>query len=373
MSVIKVTPHTVREGQAESVRNNLLYEIIGRRYSQDFTVWTNSAKDGSNVVLKSRAVPQVGDAYQLYNDDDSVATCIRVIAKATANRHIWRVTAEYDTDRLVAMVTDNPLNQPPQVSWDYEGYEKPLVRDAFGISVKSSSGNAPASPYMQEYKRSILRVVRNEAAFDNSVAKQWQNKLNKLRFGGYDPLCARINHLNGNDHVVNGVYHWQVSYEIEFREESFRVFLLDQDFRDINGLIFRDKRDAAPMQNETPLNGRGKSLFDATSKLQAGIDNAVTTLQIATADVTKFPLGPRAANADGIVVGPDWYFYIRIQDEILQVVGGFNTDTFTVTRGEAGTTPAAHAANAKVELEPYFRMYIPTLYVDFTNLNLPIV
>jgi len=41
-------------------------------------------------------------------------------------------------------------------------------------------------------------------------------------------------------------------------------------------------------------------------------------------------------------------FHVRIGDEVLQVTGGQGTTTWTVTRGQLGTAPAAHSAGATV-------------------------
>jgi hypothetical protein len=64
---------------------------------------------------------------------------------------------------------------------------------------------------------------------------------------------------------------------------------------------------------------------DAESVLDSGIDNAVTTLDVV--DASTFPSVPQ--------------FRIRIDNELL-LVTGVSSNTFTVTRGIEGTTPASH-------------------------------
>lgn len=380
MAVTACIPGIVREGTAEAQRNNLLYEVLGRKYTQDFTVYTDDGKDGSTVVLSSILVPQIGDSYTMYNDSDLLATCVSVTARATKNRKIWVVTAVWDTDRIVSMVTDDPLNQPPVLQWDGQPYERPMLRDVYGVPCVSSSGNSFDPPYMMEDDRAVLRITRNEASFDKDTMLEYKRKLNKLAFAGSNPLFVRINTITAEYALQNGVLFWQVHYELEFREEpdTFVEYFLDQDYRDINGNLFRDKRDAQPLSNQTPLNGRGKSIYDSVSLLQNAMTDVSTTVEIETADITDFPPAPNAPNADGIIVGPHWYFQIRVSaergigGEVMEVTAGADTDTFTVTRGYGGTTPVAHAPGEYVTLEPYYLRFIPHAVIDFTPLALPV-
>lgn len=76
---------------------------------------------------------------------------------------------------------------------------------------------------------------------------------------------------------------------------------------------------------------------NASSTLDGGINDAVTSLDVQTGEGTNFP------------VNADCPFHISIDDEILEVTA-VSTDTFTVTRGAESTTPASHADDADVEL-----------------------
>lgn len=375
MAVISVKQMPPREGQAESQRNNLLYEVIGRRYRVELIVKTDTHKDGSNVVLKDSRIPKIGDMYTARwgNDSDTVATCVRLVANATKNRKIWVVVAEFDTDRIVAAMTDNPLNQPPEIDWDFESYERPMVRDVFGVPLRSTSNNAFDPPWMRELRYPVCRVTRNEANFSKDQANQYAMKLNKYTFAGYDQLCARINHMTGRRRLTNGVLHWQVTYEVEFRSETFWQYVLDQDFRDADRMLFRDKRDQSPLSNMTPLNGRGRSIFDSFTLLTDNIGPLDFFIVIPTPDVIKFPPALKPKNQDGIIPGPWYNFKVRIDDEVMEVVSGHGTNTWGIIRGVDGTFPAAHAAGATIYLEPYFIRFLPWNYVDFAPLALPIV
>jgi len=70
---------------------------------------------------------------------------------------------------------------------------------------------------------------------------------------------------------------------------------------------------------------------------------------ILNADITADATSLTLQSGDGANFPSETPFRITIDDEILEVTAT-NGDTFTVTRGVEGTTPAAHSAGAVVEL-----------------------
>lgn len=73
----------------------------------------------------------------------------------------------------------------------------------------------------------------------------------------------------------------------------------------------------------------------AVSTLASGINDSVTSLDVAAGEGAKFPL--------------TYPFHITIDDEILSCTNR-STDTLTVVRGQQGTTPAGHSAGAEISL-----------------------
>jgi len=373
-----VTQRPEIDADVTAVRNNLLYAVYERKYKREFNVFVTSA-DGRATeveVLTTSGIPLIGDTHPY----DPVALCIKVTAKKNATRRTyWRVVAEYDTSWIVNSVTDNPLNQLPEVSYDGPAFDRALIRDYFGIDVVNSSKRPFDPPLVIDDNRGLLRVTRNEASFDEAYARTWRRKLNKTAFGGADPLKARINSITASNALSNGILYWQVTYEIEFRthpDDSFLPFVQDKGFTKPDGTHFYD---VAGKQYSTPqfMNGRGGKLEDAHCPLPNAITNVATTFDMPTSrHRALFPPDKKAPNADGIVIGPNYDFQIRIDDEIMNVTSvaaGVPFVTYTVTRGYNGTTAVAHAANTEVYLEPYYLRFIPHGYAEFATLGLPVV
>lgn len=379
MSVVRIRNKADgQEGAVTSERNGLLYEVLRRRYRVTKLVYVSDPGDGPEVIMANVGLPQIGDSYNLFNDSDALATCVAVTPRRTKSPLLWEVDCEFDTDRIVSAITDNPLNQPADVRWVFNKYERPMIRSAEGVACITSSKNQYDPPLTWEDSRPTVTITRNEATFSPTDAFQYHNSLNLLTFATAQPLHAKILSISGHSQFSYGLQYAQVTYEIELQRDGYPLLILDQDFRDVDGKLFRDIATFQPLSNPTLLNGRGKARRDAQTLLFADIDAVQTTIMLD--DLTNFPPGAEQDNAYGFMPSGDYYFAIKIDDEVMQVTTrkpiavGAPTNV-TVVRGYAGTTAAAHTADAKVTLEPYFKRYIPQncLVQDWTPLSLPVV
>lgn len=328
---------------------------------------TNDLNDGPQTVLAASGVPAMGDTYAFGNDSDTEATCIDVEVEATESPMVWMVTATYDTSRVFDLGILSPLNLPPEVSWTFSKYDWPLQRDGDGVPMVNSSSERFDPPLTVQQSRPVLTVRRNEASFSPALAALYIDSLNSDTFAGLPPLCAKINNIAEQRAIDMGLTYYQVTYEVEFKYDTWAMFVLDQGFRDFSGKLFRDPIDGSPLANATLLNGAGAALAKATSTLQHAMAITDNTLQVQTADFNRFPaIGPVAGTGA-------WYYELKVDKEIVQAYSDDNVNTFFVTRGWAGTTPAAHAIGAAVTMQPYFLRFLPYRVNAFAPLNLPTV
>jgi hypothetical protein len=426
--------HPKREGDSELIRNNLLGEIKGRRYKLLYTVFTDDSRIGPVQLMTDPTMPyKFGDPYTVNTgESDPLATCVNIQPIPTENRKVWHVVYTFSTERLVALNTENPLNQPPEVDWDVEQDERAETQDAFGVNYSTSAGHPYDPPVMRRYGKSILRVTRNEAAYNESFARTFWNKINIGTFAAYPQGYARVNHITARKGIANGQVYYQVNYEIAFNSYSWFTYLLDQDWRDGNGDGFHDGK-GQPMANASLLNGRGFHIDTAVANLKANITDAQTTLALAAyRDGVKFPPPRNPVETHPTLAGtfrrgPHNSFYIIVEDmtdqwlrdaqqiyeqkalrfgkkpngkadplnpkvvatpafEIMLVTGVKTepnadpapenyTTTFTVVRGQKGTTPRAFTVGTPITIRllPYYRYFIDYEFADFTKLNLPII
>lgn len=364
MAVISFTEDLTRSGQLTAERKGALLEIPRRKYVRRFHAITDSVLDSSKTIRAHILCPKLGDQYVTPNEQDLLATCVDVRVNARPESPFsWYVEAEYDTARLVDATLENPLLMPAELSWDFLSYERARVRDVLGIPYVNSSQEAFDPPIMGEEKRPVLTVVRNEATFSAAFALQYQLVVNSDVFAGAAPGFARINKINGTRQREIGVTYYKVTYEVEFRREGFVRPVLDQGFRDKDKKQFLDPLNAQPYSGPTLMNGKGKRLSDATTTTSGVVGSADLLLNV-TDGSTNFPPGSPL---------PHGRFEVRVDNEVMQVVGGFGTNNWNVTRGYAGTTAASHANGAAVKMEPYYLNFTEHFAVPFAPLALPVV
>lgn len=377
MAVLSWNDGPARGGGWTSERKGPIFELVNRRYKRVLVVETDSVDDGPETILATPGLPTIGSTYALGNDLDSIAQCIDLQCEPDPNSpFVWKVTAVYDSSRTVDIGLSNPLNLPPEINWSFQKYEFPMQRDALNVPLANSSGERFDPPLTAEISRPVVTITRNEVSYNEVNAIAYQDAVNSDVFGPAQPYQAKISSITAQNQIDIGISYWRVTYEIEFQKQTFALFVLDQGFRNAAGQLFRDPIDGSPLANPTLLSGRGYRQVDCYCQLSAFCGVNDTTIQVQnptgyTGGLQPwgyFPPGPKAGTAH-------WYFEVLVDSEIMQVIGGFGTNTWRVTRGFAGTTPASHTAaapDAYVFLQPYFLRFVPFIVLPFAPLNLPI-
>lgn len=372
--IVQFTDSPARGGGWTAERKGPIFELVNRRYKRTIIAISNDMRDGPETVLATPGMPQVGSSYALGNDADAIAVCVDIQAEPMNDSPFaWRVTATYDSSQVVDIALSNPLNLPPEITWSFAKYEVPMQRDADGIPMANSSGERFDPPLTMEESRPVFTCSRNEASFSQTNANIYQDAINSDVLGTWDATTAKMSSITAAQHIDIGIQYWKVNYEVEFNWRTFALFVLDQGYRDLNGKLFRDPIDFSPLANPTLLNGRGFRQVDTYAQLSGNITATDTSITVANPagytgpgqPYTYFPPGPTPGTANH-------YFEIKIDNEIMQVTGGFASNNWLVTRAYAGTTAAAHNSGATVYLQPYFLRFFKNRLVPFAPLNLPI-
>ena len=133
-------------------------ELGVRRYTRQFSLKTSSELDGPYAVGSHPSLPKVGSLH--YEDPGAWCRSLRVARATAKDKFNWIVTASYDSS---FELTENPLSQPAQISWDGENFEEVAVFDRDGKAVLNSAGD-PFENLFRERTRRVVSVVKNVAA-----------------------------------------------------------------------------------------------------------------------------------------------------------------------------------------------------------------
>lgn len=187
----------------------------GPTYTLVYDIATTTDADGPGMV-QTYSGWSYGDLYVIGNDSDPRA---RVISIATdqlgTNRRHWTVTVEFGDPGEEDQ--ENPLNDPPDVSWDYEDRQQAIDRDFNGVWLRNSAGDPfEEIVYVDDFRRK-LTITRKEASFPIAVADALGNRLNAATWQGYPAKQVKLQPITAQKayHTNIGAY-WVVKYDFTF-------------------------------------------------------------------------------------------------------------------------------------------------------------
>lgn len=146
--------HSGRDGAEELGRDD--QEV--RRYTRVFRVTTGSNYDGWYVISGSPSLPVIGAVYP----SDPEAYCRRRRGRNESfSKQVWIVTCAYSTEKELE---ENPLNEPAEIEWDTEQFQRPYVKDKDGEGIVNSAGDAFDPAVDGDDSRWMATVQKNVAA-----------------------------------------------------------------------------------------------------------------------------------------------------------------------------------------------------------------
>lgn len=263
MPVVKITVNRKgasynADGVSGTVTKQFVVEWDGSEGADYMVVHSRTASDGILAVPEPYS-PHPADPW----------TYVQNIGVMPGNGpKQWIVTVTYKS-------WQDPLNAPWQVSWSFASSNEPIDRDINDKAITNSAYETYDPPISKEADDLILRISRNEAAFDPLAALDYKNSVNSDYFYGAGPGIAKLNLWTG-DLQVGGPQAWYaVNYEIQFRQDGWKRRLLDQGFRtfDADEGTYTTITDSEgnPMSEPTLLDGNGQKL--ALASIDAPVFN----------------------------------------------------------------------------------------------------
>jgi len=158
------------------------------------------------------------------------------VVRKTARRvkpHYYEVLVNYE-------YIENPLDQPPDISFDFIVNQEPVdfYYDDNGEEqpLTNSSGETFDPPINKEYYDLVIRIVRNQDYYNALVAAQYIGNINSDAIWGLAPGTVKCNVFSGQPKRAAQLYYYQVSYEFQVRFDVWRRRILDQGFREVTGV-----------------------------------------------------------------------------------------------------------------------------------------
>lgn len=146
-------------------------------HTRAFMVITDSVTDGTAVALVAAGVPSYGDAHPV--DTGCTANSVEAEPVNDSSNH-FEVTVEYGSAEGSTAVADNPLQRPPEVSWNFnEATQAYFVDESDTKKMVVNSAGEPFDSFLERETGELgITVTINEASYDASVADQFSHTIN---------------------------------------------------------------------------------------------------------------------------------------------------------------------------------------------------
>ncbi|MFO0202579.1 MAG: hypothetical protein ACK528_05555, partial [Alphaproteobacteria bacterium] len=145
-----------------------------RKYTRQYGLST-TASEGPYTVGSNNNLPRIGSVH--YEDPQAWCRSLTVARAGGKDRNNWTVTANYDSS---FELSENPLVQPAQISWDGENFEEVAIFDRDNKAVLNSAGD-PFEGLFRERTRRVISIVKNVAAVPDWIITS-EDAVNSLAF-----------------------------------------------------------------------------------------------------------------------------------------------------------------------------------------------
>jgi hypothetical protein len=229
-------------------------------YVRVFLALTDSQYDDGETVKSHIDCPKRADVFP----NNVYAYCKNIDARnLDESKKAWHVTCRYDTGR---QWTDNPLNDPADISWDAEQFQRPAYKDKDGDAILNSANDYYDPLPRRDDSRWAVTVRKNLAAVPSWILN-YQDAINSSSFwlDGLFVLTRKAKMQKV------GVSSWQHRDGIPFRivtmlihvaKDGFSLEILDQGFHYLDGSDKKHILDDEGVEVTTPalLDGSGAVL-----------------------------------------------------------------------------------------------------------------
>lgn len=247
-----------------------------RTYSRAFRVTTDNPykrAGTARAAVMSAFSLSIGTHYKVFDSNGTT------ILEEDTGSFIQRITATYDgggdNDGLDWLVTveygpfdattfgANPIDHPLKISWGTAKFEKAVEKDINGVAIVNSAGDYFDPPPTIDDSRTILRITKNLATFDPTIAHDFKDSINSDTWHGYPPRTWKVEDITA-ELKFNAECGWyeEVTFELALNPDLWKKEILDQGLRKLSGGSQANIKDTNGEDITSPmlLNGSGAPL-----------------------------------------------------------------------------------------------------------------
>jgi len=217
MAVIKITEDRNREAS---------FGLDGKSTNRIFQVTFNTADDPEKRPLLALTASHdditIPRMYQRHPGEAWLF--VKNKTSRTIGPFDYEVTVEYGWPEISQNSEGepfaDPLDQEPEINWDFDVTNEPIDRDIYGKPITNSAGHSFDPPLTEPVYDLVLHYQRNQPGFDPIFADSFINHTNSDRFLGFDPGLVLCTIFKGDRKRAAGLIYWTVTLEFKFRPQT---------------------------------------------------------------------------------------------------------------------------------------------------------
>lgn len=225
----------------------------GRTYTIVFRVESDDPLDGPSTVRATPGLPLVGAPWAWDNDFDPWAFCspAHTIEQSLEGELYWDVTLTFATPKALGgpntpgnqrrcndTNVEDPLLEPPHVSFGSIKYNEEPPYDRFGRPICSSSFE-PFRGQVNEWdaNRTSVRIEMNVGSFALvALALSMRDSVNGLPLWGFDRRCIKLSNVNADRKFYGTCYaYYTLSLDFDINSRTFDRDILDEGHKCLKG------------------------------------------------------------------------------------------------------------------------------------------
>lgn len=233
-------------------RRGAFLENDRRQYFRRYLVKTDSRYDGPKTVTNAPGLPSPFAGYLTNKESDPECKVVRRIPRETKSWQVWHVDVEYDTN--FDETKEDPFLDPPKISFDFEPFREPLPGEPlkteprspttaggdpkneivrWGSGIVNSAGEPFNPPAERDAARPIVTFSYNAATFNQAIAIQFMNTVNRDPWSGLKPRQALIKGIRSHQEFrkpASGgklIEYWPTTFVFALKQETWDLSLLN--------------------------------------------------------------------------------------------------------------------------------------------------
>lgn len=226
----------------------------GRSYTITYRVESDDHLDGPSTVRATPGLPLVGAMWAVDNDFDPWAFCspAHTITQSEEGELYWDVTLNFATPKPLGgsgppegtqrrcndSEVENPLAEPPRLSFGSTKYSEEAPFDRFGGAIASSSFE-PFRGQVNEWdaNRTSIRIEMNVATFAQcALAFSMRDCVNALPLWGYPVRCVKLSSVTADRKYYGTCFeYFTLTLDFDGDSRTWDRFIADEGYQALKG------------------------------------------------------------------------------------------------------------------------------------------